>query len=99
MDLVKRIFLFSGANLIGFFSVMICYMIGLKSGKIDIESESFDVDMFERWFLGGTIMVWAACAVFSLSYFLLDKKTRRYFLALPAAVPLLYGLSVLFFML
>jgi fluoride ion exporter CrcB/FEX len=93
---VKKIFAFLLANVVGFFSVGICYMIGLYAEEIEANSPNFNAEHFEEKFLTGTILVWAVCAALSLAYFFLEGKKGWVFLALPAILPLCYGLFVIF---
>ncbi|GJL85475.1 MAG: hypothetical protein DHS20C02_12500 [Micavibrio sp.] len=83
-------------NLLGFFSVGICYVLGIVTGAISTESPDFDFEAFQQFFFAGTIITWVVCAIFSTAYFFIRGKMKLVFLWAPVYVPLAYGLSVLF---
>lgn len=82
-------------NVLGFFSVGICYAFGTATGLIDINASGFDTVAFQKWFFTGTILTWAICAIFSVAYFFTSGKMQRVFLWAPAVVPFFYGLSTI----
>lgn len=90
-----RLAAFISANMIGFFSPMICSYIGIVTGLLSSSDPEFTAAEFQTWFLSGMMMTWLICAIFSLGYFFTNGKRRVIFLLTPALVPIVYGLSVL----
>ena len=95
MTLPAKFAAFIFANLLGYGSVHICYLIGVWSGVLTVDNPAFDAADFRTRFLTGTMMTWLVCAVFSLSFFVLKGWPRFIFLIAPAVIPMAYGLSVI----
>jgi hypothetical protein len=96
MNIILKIAIFLIVNTIGFSAVPFCYILGVRSGALDISDPNFDVAVFQTRFLHSTYLTWTVCAVFSLAFFFLKGKEKYLFLALPVIVPMAYGLSVIF---
>ena len=43
-------------NLLGFFSVGICYVLGVITGVVSTSAPGFDAEHFQTWFFTGTII-------------------------------------------
>ncbi|MCC7304740.1 MAG: hypothetical protein IT558_00610 [Alphaproteobacteria bacterium] len=95
---MTRILSFLLANIIGFFSVALCYLIGQRTGAISMDHPSFDAAQFKTVFMGGIMLTWAVCALFSLASLFVRGKMRFVFLLAPIVVPLAYGFAVLLFL-
>ncbi len=95
MGRFSKIAVFLLINLLGFMAVPVCYHIGVYAGLVSTENPNFDPAAFKGYFLTGTYLTWAVCALFSLSYFFLKGKERLAFLWAPVVVPMAYGLSSL----
>jgi hypothetical protein len=93
---IKKIGAFLLANAVGFFSVGICYFIGMHTEQIQSGAADFNPAHFEQRFLVGTILLWIVCALLSCLYFLIESDKRLVFLWAPAILPLAYGLAVVF---
>ncbi len=94
---IPKLILFLLANLLGFFSVGICYVFGLTTGIISADDPAFDIQHFKEFFFKGTMMTWFICAVFSAAYFFARGRMRFLFLWAPVYIPIAYGFTVLFF--
>jgi hypothetical protein len=82
------------ANVIGFFSVHFCYVIGVKTGMLPITDPNFNPGDL-RYFFHVIITTWMVCAVFSLAFLFLKGTLRYLFLLAPAVIPMAYGFKVL----
>jgi hypothetical protein len=96
MITTQKLIYFILANAIGFFSVPLCYYIGLSTGALSPSDPNLDINAFRTWFLGGTMLTWMVCCLFSFAYFFFAGKMRLVFLLAPAIAPVAYGLSVLY---
>lgn len=94
VKLPVRILLLAAANTAGFFTMAFCYFLGVRSGRLEIGSPSFNAAALHHDFTIG-MATWAVCAAFSLAYLFLKGKERLFFLWAPVVIPLGYGLSVL----
>jgi hypothetical protein len=92
---IRRLLAFISANAIGFFSPMFCYYVATITKMHSVSDPGFNAEEFRSWFLGGIMMTWLICAIFSLGYFFADGKSRVIFLLAPILVPVIYGFSVL----
>lgn len=90
-----HILLFLLANGIGFLSVSIVYYAAYGLGLITPEMIENGAVQFKTHFLGGVMLVWIGCAFIGLAGFFLKSVWKYAFLAAPAIVPLIYGLSAL----
>ncbi|MCK5384269.1 MAG: hypothetical protein KAJ29_01740 [Alphaproteobacteria bacterium] len=109
MQTLKKLILFFGCNIIGFSLFPLLYVISIKTGIIDINAEDFDTSNFflsTAEISGvGTIPVpimlsfptltWIICALFSLSYFFVSKRWRRFFLLAPILLPFMHGFVIM----
>lgn len=95
--MIPEILTFIAANLVGFFSLSICFYSLLIAGII--EEDFFSVHgaaSFQNW-SSGILIVWIICALFSIGGLFLKKKERYILLIAPAVVPLVYGFTTLLF--
>lgn len=91
-----KIAAFLASNLIGFFSVVICYVVGLRTGLLDLSAPSFDPEYFRIYFFTGIPAVWLICALLSIAFFFVKNQARFIFLLAPLVTPMAYGFSVLY---
>lgn len=96
MNLPFKFLIFAAANAIGFFSASACYLLAVHTGAIPIADPSFDPSII-RSALSKIMMTWAACGLFSIAGLFLKEKAGLFFLLMPSAVPLIYGLNLLVF--
>lgn len=109
MRTLKKLALFFGCNVIGFFLPPILYHFSLATRIIDINAENFDLSGF---YLGATqisngdpiyqpvmvllpILTWIICSLFSFSFFFVGKKWERFFLLAPLLLPVLQSLIIM----
>lgn len=84
------------ANLIGFFSVPICFYSLYALGLVSADHFSQQGQMsFTEW-ASPILIVWIICAVFSVVGLWTQQKGRYLLIAAPAIVPVLYGLTTVF---
>lgn len=96
MNHLSKILAFLIVNAAGFMSVPLCFIVVTKLGLLKMPSENLELYSFKTQFMHGTYMTWLVCAIFSFAYFFLKGKERLLFLWAPLAVPVSYGLYVLF---
>lgn len=92
----SKVLIFALINALGFFSVAVCYTLGVTGNFIDVQAADFDIEYFKQWFLAGTMLTWLICAAFSTAYFFVRGPLRLVFLWIPVVVPMGYGLSIIF---
>lgn len=104
MNILKKLILFFGSNIIGFFLPTLLYYLTLKLRLVDFEAEGFDITGFYYDLSGDVplptmifipIITWVICAIFSFAYFFVSKKWQRLFLIAPAILPLLHSIIIL----
>ena len=105
MHTLKKLALFLGCNIVGFFLPALLYLFSLITRIIDLSAKDFDVSSF---FLGTTetagsellpiplmlffpTLTWIICAIFSFSYFFVSRKWKRFFLLMPLLLPFLHA--------
>ncbi len=92
---IKTISLLIVANIIGFLGVSLAYNLGIGLGFLDADSASAETVILQQKFFTGTILTWAVCAAFSISFLFLKNSSRMLFLSAPLIIPFAYGLGTL----
>ncbi len=95
MNIILKILILLAANTLGFWSISLCYLMGVMLGLVDLSASEFDINAFRAHFVHGSYLTWFTCAVFSPAYLFLKGKEKYIFLLAPLLIPFGYGLSVI----
>jgi hypothetical protein len=109
MKTFKKLALFFGCNIIGFHLLPLIYILSLKLGFIDLNDENLDTSQFFFGAMHAAnsellpvpimlvfpLMTWVICALFSLAYFFVSKRWKRFFLLAPIIFPSLHSLVLM----
>lgn len=95
MNTILKILILLAVNALGFWSISLCYLMGVALGLIDLTNSEFDAKAFQAYFVHGSYMTWFTCAVFSPAYLFLKGKEKYIFLLAPLLIPFGYGLSTI----
>lgn len=86
---------FASVNVIGFFIAPGLYVVGVALGRFSNQSGAEHAQQMHSFFSEVTL-TWAICALFSITSFFQNGMARIMFLLAPIAIPLAYGLRVIF---
>jgi hypothetical protein len=94
MKTYKRVLLFFLCNGIGYFTVLVFYVLSLKH-LVDLDAPDYNAAQFDFDLLTKQSLTWLICALFSFAIFFVSKKWRLFFYLAPIVIPILSGLFLL----
>lgn len=95
MSNLSTVVLLLTANVLGFCTIALCYILGVVLGKFTgIEEGMASAQIYSL--VAQIALTWMVCAVFSLSAFFVGGFGRALFLLAPIFIPLGYGLKLIF---